>query len=29
MFVSAPITPGGIEIYRARITYGEIRIFEH
>lgn len=29
MFVSPPITLGGIEIYGARITYGEIRIFEH
>jgi predicted aspartyl protease len=29
MFVSPPITLGGIKIYGARITYGEVRIFEH
>jgi len=29
MFVSPPIVLGGIEIRGARITYGEVRIFEH
>lgn len=29
MFASPPITLGGIEISGARITYGEVRIFEH
>lgn len=29
MFESPPITLGGIEISGARITYGEVRIFEH
>lgn len=29
MFVSPPIVLGGIEIHGARITYGEVRIFEH
>ena len=29
MFVSPPIVLGGIEIRSARITYGEVRIFEH
>jgi predicted aspartyl protease len=29
MFDSPPITLGGIEIRGARITYGEVRIFEH
>lgn len=29
MFVSPPIILGGIEIHGARITYGEVRIFEH
>jgi predicted aspartyl protease len=29
MFPSPPITLGGIEIRGARITYGEMRIFEH
>jgi predicted aspartyl protease len=29
MFVSPPIVLGGIEIDGARITYGEVRIFEH
>ena len=29
MFASPPIVLGGIEIRGARITYGEVRIFEH
>jgi predicted aspartyl protease len=29
LFESPPITLGGIEISGARITYGEVRIFEH
>jgi len=29
MFDSPPIVLGGIQIYGARITYGEVRIFEH
>jgi predicted aspartyl protease len=29
MFESPPIELGGIEIHGARITYGEVRIFEH
>jgi len=29
MFISPPIVLGGIEIHGARITYGEVRIFEH
>jgi predicted aspartyl protease len=29
MFESPPIVLGGIEIHGARITYGEVRIFEH
>jgi predicted aspartyl protease len=29
MFASPPIVLGGIEIHGARITYGEVRIFEH
>jgi predicted aspartyl protease len=29
MFVSPPIVLGGIEIHGARITYGELRIFQH
>ncbi|HVS77443.1 MAG TPA: retropepsin-like aspartic protease, partial [Steroidobacteraceae bacterium] len=29
MFVSPPIVLGGIEIRGARITYGEVRIFQH
>ena len=29
MFESPPIEMGGLEIHGARITYGEVRIFEH
>ena len=29
MFVSPPIVLGGCEIRGARITYGEVHIFEH